>query len=82
MDRDVLSALISSVCPSRFVNVHPVRVAPVLPCGGSGRALARVLLLPQTVRDVFEHHVERFLVFGLLARSGGAVFRERDELRV
>jgi hypothetical protein len=76
------AALTSTICPARLVNVHPVRVAPVLPCGGSSSALGRVLLLPQTVSDVLEYHIERFLVLGFLARFGGAVFRERDELGV
>lgn len=72
----LLSVLIR---PSGLVDVHPVLVLPPgSPCG----TLARVLLLPQAVCDLLEHRVERFLVLGVLEHFGGAVVRERYELRV
>ena len=78
----VLSALISTITPPGLIDIHPVRVAPVLAPGGGSSTLARVLLLPQTVCDVLENRVERLLVHGVLARLGGVVFCERDEPRV
>jgi len=78
--RHALSVLISSLRPLRLVDVHPVRVLASRSTTGS--ALARILLLPQTLRDFLEHYVERFLVFGALARLGGVMLCEGDELRV
>ena len=72
----ILPVLISGVRPSGLVDVHPVFVLP------SRTALVRVLLLSQTLRDFLERRVESFFMIVGLAGFGGAVFRERDELRV
>jgi hypothetical protein len=74
--RDILSILIRT---SGLVDVHSVLVLPTRTRRGT---LARVLFLPQTLCDVLEHHVQRFLVLGVLPRFDGVVFRERYELRV
>jgi hypothetical protein len=75
-ERDILSILIRA---SGLVDVHSVLVLPPRTRRGT---LARVLLLPQTLCDLLEHHVERFLVLRVLPRLDGVVFRERYELRV
>jgi hypothetical protein len=74
--RDILSVLIRT---SGLVDVHSVLVLPSRTrCG----TLACVLLLPQTLCDLLEHHVQSFLVLSVLPRFDGVVFCERYELRV
>ena len=74
--RDVLFILIRT---SGLVDVHSILVLPPRIRRGT---LARVLLLPQTLCDLLEHHVQRFLVLGVLPHFDGVVLCERYELRV
>ena len=73
-NHNILSVLVRS---SGLVDIHPVLVLP----SRSG-TLARVLLLPHTLRNLLEHLLESLLVLGVLAHFGGVVVRERYELRV
>lgn len=76
-DKDILSVLIRT---SGLVDVHSILVLPSRTRRGG--TLARVLLLPQTLCDLLEHHVQSFLVLSALPRLDGVVFGERYELRI